>query len=70
MYNVYMRTNIDIDDRLLKRAMKLTGTRTKRAAVQEALRRVVRAKETEQAFEKLIGVGWDADLDQLRSNRF
>jgi Arc/MetJ family transcription regulator len=34
-----MRTNIDIDDELMERAMKVTGQRTKKAAVEAALRR-------------------------------
>lgn len=37
-----MRTNIDIDDTLLAEAMTLTGLSTKKATVEEALRRLVR----------------------------
>ena len=39
-----MRTNIDIDDRLLQRAKRSLGTQTKKATVEEALRQVVRIK--------------------------
>jgi len=36
-----MRTNIEIDDKLMKQAMKAAGVTTKKAAVEEALRRMV-----------------------------
>ena len=40
-----MRTNIDIDDKLMKQAMKATGATTKKAAVEAALRQVVQLKK-------------------------
>ena len=61
-----MRTNIEIDDRLLKDAMKATGQATKRATVEEALRRVVRAHRQRQALKSLKGIGWEGDLDAMR----
>ena len=39
-----MRTNIEIDDRLMRAAMRSSGRRTKRATVDEALRLLVRIK--------------------------
>jgi Arc/MetJ family transcription regulator len=36
-----MRTNIDIDDQLMRQAMKATGATTKRAAIDKALRKLV-----------------------------
>jgi Arc/MetJ family transcription regulator len=46
-----VRTNIDIDDKLLKQAMRATGTTTKRAAVEASLRKLldVHAREMAQA---------------------
>lgn len=61
-----MRTNIEIDDRLLKEAMKATGQATKRATVEEALRRVVLAHRRKQALKGLKGIGWEGDLDAMR----
>jgi Arc/MetJ family transcription regulator len=53
-----MRTNIDIDDKLMKQAMKATGARTKRAAVEASLRQTVQLKK-QQGIRKLFGkVGW------------
>ncbi|MGH9606570.1 MAG: type II toxin-antitoxin system VapB family antitoxin [Terracidiphilus sp.] len=49
-----MRTNIDIDDRLMRAAMKATGTRTKRAAVEAALRRLVELRAEEAQRRELI----------------
>ncbi len=39
-----MRTNIDIDDRLMAQAMRASGRPTKRAVVEEALELLIRTK--------------------------
>jgi Arc/MetJ family transcription regulator len=65
-----MRTNIDIDDRLLKEAMKATGQKTKKATVEEALRLIVKRAGQRQALKELQGIGWEGDLDELRRNFF
>ena len=49
-----MRTNIDIDDDLMARAQKASGLATKKAAVEEGLRLLVRLKEQEEIL-KLAG---------------
>ena len=54
------RTNIDIDDELMAAAMEATGQKTKKGAVDEALRLVARRKRLKQAIEDLAGIGWDA----------
>ena len=64
-----MRTNIDIDDKLLKQAMIATGQSTKRATVEEALRRVVKLHRQKLAGEHLAGIGWEGDLDAMRRDR-
>ncbi len=61
-----MRTNIEIDDALLAEAMKVTGQRTKKATVEEALREIVRRAELRQALNELRGIGWEGDLDEMR----
>ena len=65
-----MRTNIDIDDALLSEAMKATGLTTKKATVEEALKRVVRAARQRKALDELHGIGWKGDLDAMREGRF
>ncbi len=64
-----MRTNIDIEDSLIAGAMAATGLPTKRAAVEEALRRLVRRHRQQQAIEDLSGLGWDGDLGAMREGR-
>jgi Arc/MetJ family transcription regulator len=61
-----MRTNIDLDDTLVSEAMKITGATTKKAVVEEALRRLVRAAGQSQAIRDMAGLGWEGDLDSLR----
>jgi Arc/MetJ family transcription regulator len=60
-----MRTNIDIDDALLAEAMKLTGVRTKREAVEIALRDLVQLKR-QTNLRQLWGIGWEGDLEAMR----
>lgn len=63
------RTNIEIDDDLLERAMQLYGTSSKRETVELALRRLVGTPlSTDQALA-LQGTGWTGDLDELRDAR-
>lgn len=65
-----MRTNIDIDDDLMRNAMEATGLRTKKETVEEALRTLVRQRSAHQALLALRGkVEWEGDLDQMRRNR-
>lgn len=61
-----MRTNIEIDEELMAEAMKATGLKTKRATIEEALRRVIVSEERRQALKNLAGLGWEGDLDAMR----
>lgn len=65
------RTNIDIDDDLVNRAMRTFGLRTKREAVHLALERLLGGgpMSLDEQLD-MEGVGWDGDLDAMRSNRF
>jgi len=63
-----VRTNIEIDDKLLREAMKATGQTTKRATVEEALRRVVKLHRQKQAGDDLAGIGWEGDLHAMRKD--
>jgi Arc/MetJ family transcription regulator len=65
-----MRTNIDIDDELVAEAMTVLGLNTKKATVEEALRRAVRQARQRQALKELKGIGWEGDLDAMREGRF
>jgi len=64
-----MRTNIDIDDRLMRQAMRRSGARTKRAAVEEGLRLLIQTKG-QGAIRRLRGqVAWEGDLNASRLAR-
>lgn len=64
-----MRTNIEINDELLSRAMTATGLSTKRATVEEGLRLLVRVREQARSLSELRGLGWEGDLDEMRQGR-
>jgi Arc/MetJ family transcription regulator len=63
---VYMRTNIDIDDALIERAMRVYGLKTKREAVDFALRRLVAEPLTVEEARAMRGTGWEGDLSAMR----
>ncbi|HSS95891.1 MAG TPA: type II toxin-antitoxin system VapB family antitoxin [Terriglobales bacterium] len=64
-----MRTNIDIDDRLMREAMRSSGARTKRAAVEAGLR-LLTETHAQTAFRRIRGkFKWEGDLEQSRTAR-
>lgn len=63
------RTNIDIDDELVAEAMRKYGLKTKKEAVDLALRRLVGPRLSPEFFESLEGIGWEGDLDAMRESR-
>lgn len=64
-----MRTNIVLDDKLIERAKKLTGIKTKREVVQEALRTLILVREQSE-IRKLRGkLHWEGNLDEQRQAR-
>jgi Arc/MetJ family transcription regulator len=64
-----MRTNIDIDDALIAEAMAVTGLATKKATVEEALRRLVLHHRRRNAVADMAGLGWEGNLDAMREGR-
>jgi Arc/MetJ family transcription regulator len=63
------RTNIDIDDRLVAEVMNRYRLKSKREAVDLALRRLVGQPPTVAEVMELEGSGWDADLEEIRTSR-
>lgn len=60
------RTNIDIDDEVMRRVLETYGLRTKREAVDFALRRLlVEPMDTREALS-MRGAGWAGDLNEMR----
>ena len=64
------RTNINLDDGLVRKGMQITGLRSKRELVDLALRELVR-KEDQKTILSLEGaIRWEGNLDDLRKGRF
>ncbi len=64
-----MRTNIDVDDELMRQALRVTGEPTKRAVVHRALRLLV-TTESQAGVRRLKGkVRWTGNLTQSRQGR-
>jgi len=61
------RTNIELDDALVAEVMRRYGLRTKREAVDLALRRLVGVPLTREFLRGLKGLGWAGNLDEMRS---
>jgi Arc/MetJ family transcription regulator len=64
-----MRTNIVIDDQLMAEAMRVSGCKTKKEAVEQALKLLVRRSE-QQEIRNLRGrVRWEGDLEEMRGGQ-
>ena len=64
-----MRTNIEIDDKLMADAQRLSGLPTKKAVVEEALRLLVRMKNQSRIRELYGKIEWEGDLDAMRRDK-
>ena len=61
-----MRTTIEIDDKLMRAAMKLARTKTKRETVEEGLKLLVRLRKQERIRSLRGTVHWEGNLDEMR----
>jgi len=64
-----MRTNIVIDDTLMKDVLKATGLKTKREAVELGLKTLLRLKRQERIKAFRGKLQWEGDLDMMRTDR-
>jgi Arc/MetJ family transcription regulator len=64
-----MRTNIVIDDRLMKQAMRLSGAATKREAVERGLELLIALKRQEIIRRYRGKLKWEGDLDAMRRDK-
>jgi Arc/MetJ family transcription regulator len=64
-----MRTNIVIDDQLMRETLRLTGLKTKREAVELGLRTLVRLRQQEQVRRFRGKLAWEGDLESVRTDR-
>ena len=64
-----MRTNIVIDDDLMRDALKATGAKTKREAVELGLRTLLKLRK-QQHIKRLRGrINWQGDLERMRLDK-
>ena len=64
-----MRTNIVIDDQLMAEALKATGLATKKQAVEEGLKALIRLKKQAEIRRLKGKLKWEGDLDDMRKNK-
>jgi Arc/MetJ family transcription regulator len=64
-----MRTNISIDDELMKTAMFLSGIKTKKELVEKAIALFVRIKKQEKIRKYRGKLKWEGNLDEMRSDK-
>jgi Arc/MetJ family transcription regulator len=64
-----MRTNIVIDEKLMKETLRLTGLKTMREAVELGLRTIVRLRKQQEIRRFRGKLPWQGDLDAMRTDR-
>jgi Arc/MetJ family transcription regulator len=65
--NTVMRTNIEIDDELLSRVLELSNAKTKKEAIENALKEYLRILSQKQLLSLRGEVKWEGNLDDMRS---
>lgn len=64
-----MRTNIVIDDKLMRDTLKATGARSKREVVELGLRTLLRLRQQAEIRKFRGRLAWEGDLGAMRSGR-
>ena len=64
-----MRTNIVIDDKLMSDALRATGLRTKREAVELGLRTLLKLRQQQEIRRYRGKLSWQGDLDAMRADQ-
>lgn len=63
-----MRTNIEIDDQLMRDTLRLTGLKTKKEAVELGLRTLLRLRQQEEIRCFRGRLAWEGDLNAMRTD--
>jgi Arc/MetJ family transcription regulator len=61
-----MRTNIEIDDQLMQKAMKLSNTKTKKETVEQALKTLIQVEQQKKMLGLIGTVVWEGNLAEMR----
>jgi len=63
-----MRTNVVIDDKLMSRALRSSGCRTKRSAIESGLQLLVQVNSQKKLRALKGKIIWEGDLEEMRSD--
>ena len=63
-----MRTNVVIDDKLMSRALRSSGCRTKRSAIESGLRLLVQVNSQKKLRTLRGKITWEGDLEEMRGD--
>jgi Arc/MetJ family transcription regulator len=63
----HLRTNVVIDEQLMLKVMRTYGFRTKREAIDYALRRLAGSRDPRDMLD-MVGIGWEGNLDEMRGD--
>jgi Arc/MetJ family transcription regulator len=63
------RTNIVLDDKLVKSCLDLTGLKTRRQLIDHALKELLRHENQKKLLELRGMIDWEGDLDDMRKGR-
>lgn len=61
-----MRTNIEIDDQLMQKAMKLSKAKTKKETVEQALKTLIQVEQQKKMLGLIGTVVWEGNLAEMR----
>lgn len=64
-----MRTNIVIDDRLMRMALKITGLKTKKEVVEEGLKMLLKIKKQSQLKALRGKLHWEGNIEEMRTDK-
>ncbi len=65
-----MRTNVVIDDKIMKKAKNYTGLKTKKEVINFALQELIKRKERKEILNLAGKLHWEGDLNEMREGRF
>jgi Arc/MetJ family transcription regulator len=64
-----MRTNVVVDDDLMESALKLSGLRTKKDAIEEGLKLLIQVKRQKEIKKYRGKLKWSGNIDKMRLDK-
>ena len=65
-----MRTNVVIDEKIMKKAKNYTGLKTKKEVINYAPQELIKRKERKEILKLAGKLHWEGDLNEMREGRF